>query len=69
MVEYDGREALVSLDIGLGEPGQERSVLSIARLGSFELPVPVQADELLSVRARGLPEGTVTIKVVWREPK
>ena len=68
IVAYDGQAAspmLFSLEIGLGEPGQERRILPITSAGSFKLPAPVHRGGLLSVRVRGLPAGTsVTIKVV-----
>jgi hypothetical protein len=72
IVAYDGHAAspmLFSLEIGLGEPGQERRILPITSSGSFKLPAPVRRGGLLSVCVRGLPEGTsVTIKVVWEKP-
>lgn len=72
IVEYDGQAAspmLFSLEIGLGEPGQERRILPITSSGSFKLPAPVRRGGLLSVCVRGLPEGTsVTIKVDWEKP-
>jgi hypothetical protein len=60
---------LFSLEIGLGEPGQERRILPITSSGSFKLSAPMRRGELLSVCVRGLPEGTsVTIHVVWEKP-
>jgi len=60
---------LFSVEIGLGEPGQERRILPITNSGSFKLPAPVRRGGLLSVCVRGLPEGTsVTIKVDWEKP-
>ena len=54
-----------SLEFGLDEPGQEPRILPITGSDRFDLPAPVRRGGLLSVRARGLPEGTsVTIKVV-----
>ena len=72
ILAYDGQAAspmLFSLEIGLGEPGQERRILPITSAGRFKLPAPVRRGGLLSVRVRGLPAGTsVTIKVVWEKP-
>ena len=73
IVEYDGQgpfPPLFTLDIGVGEPGQEQSVLPIGGAGTFGLAAPVPARGLLSVRVQGLPAGrSVTIKVVWKDPK
>jgi hypothetical protein len=71
-VTHDGTRAfpmlLLSLDIGLGEPGQETTILTIKAFGHFDLPDVVPPDGLISVRAHELPEGTVTIAIAWREP-
>lgn len=66
-VEYGGQLALLGLDIALGEPNAERPILQIDRPGTFSLPGLVEAQELVSVRARHLPTGTVTI-VIQFEP-
>lgn len=69
LVEYDGPLAMLALDFGVGEPGQERKVLEVNRLGEFWFPEVMPPHELLSYRARAMPTGTVTIKVLWEEPK
>lgn len=69
IVEYDGPLAMLALDFGVGEPGQERKLLEVNRLGEIRFPEVIPPDGLLSYRARELPKGTVTIKVLWEEPK
>jgi hypothetical protein len=72
-VTYDGTRAfamlLLSLEIGFGEPGRETTILTITRLGSVDFPLIVPPGGLISVRAHELPEGTVTLKIAWREAK
>ncbi len=69
IVEYDGPLAMLALDFGVGEPGQERKVLEVNRLGEFLAPEVIPPGGLLSYRARAIPRGEVKITVLWEEPK
>jgi len=62
-VEYSDQGAMLELDFGLGEPNSEQQVLKVVETGTFELPEIVMPHELVSVRTRQLPVGTVTILV------
>jgi hypothetical protein len=64
LVEHDDRSATLTLDIGLGEPGCETTMLTVTTLGLFKLRV-VSKNELVSVRGRVLPVGEVRITVGW----
>lgn len=64
LVEHDDRAATLLLDLGIGEPGREQTVLTVTRLGIFTLPV-LSKNELVSVRGRDLPVGEVKITVAW----
>jgi hypothetical protein len=55
IVEYDGPLEALALDFGLGEPGQERKVLEVNKLGEFLLPEVMAPGGLLSYRV-GNPE-------------
>jgi hypothetical protein len=54
-VEYEGVPREVALEIGLGEPSTQVSVLRIDRDGTFRVPRVVDKDELISVRYTKLP--------------
>lgn len=56
------------LDLGFGEPGEEHAILEMRQEGSVRFPANVPQNTLLSVRARGLPPGAVTITVAWDDP-
>jgi hypothetical protein len=64
LVEHDDRTAMLLLDVGVGEPGREAIVRTVTGLGMFTLP-PVSKNDLVSVRARELPAGEITITVAW----
>ncbi len=63
-VEHDDGAAVLTLDFGVGEPGRERTALTVTHLGMFTLPA-VSKNDLVSVRARKLPVGEVKITVGW----
>jgi hypothetical protein len=64
LVEHDDRAATLTLDIGVGEPGRETTMLTVTSAGRFTLR-PVSKNELVSVRGRDLPTGEVKITVAW----
>lgn len=63
-VEHDDREAPLTLDFGVGEPGREMTALTVTTRGMFTLPV-LPKNALVSVRGRDLPVGEVKITVGW----
>jgi len=64
LAEHDDRAATVTLDIGIGEPGSETTMLTVTTAGRFTLR-PVSKNELVSVRGRDLPTCQVKITVAW----
>lgn len=64
VVEHDDRSASLLLDFAIGESGCEQVILTVTTLGMFTLPV-LSKNVLVSVRARDLPVGEVTITVAW----
>ena len=59
VVEYEGWPVLLAIDVAIGEPGRERKLFEIGRLGEFNFAENVQAGELISIRARHLPSGEI----------
>jgi hypothetical protein len=66
IVEHEGKQALLSIDFGLGEPGHERQILQVDHTGTFPLPGVIESNELVSVRPRALPKGEVKVTIRFK---